>query len=739
MSTPTEVSDGKKIPNPFRWVRSKVATAILATVLFSLAITIGVLTWISVRAQTNMLLQQEEDKALNLHNQFESQIEARETLALALSTYVANDPEIQGLFSREERDDLISRTLPGYLALDAAIGVPQYQFHLPPATSFLRLHQLDKSGDDLSAFRFTVLDANRDQIAVAGPEIGKGGMGIRGVVPVSYEGNHVGTVEFGTNIGDEFLLELSEKSNIQSAMFFDTTAAKVTTFEQEQEGMGENEFILFASSGLEVPVDEASYRQVVASGEPRIVRLTYEDTPYAVYIVPFADYSGDIIGVSTIYLDRSQVLADISRSQWTSIGIGFLLMLISGTIVWFQVNQLVGRPVAEITNVYQSVGMGDYSARSHLDTPDELGVMSNSLNSMLDNTLSLIQSSEEREQMQSAIMKLLEEIAGVADRDLTVEAEVTADMTGAIADSFNMMIVQLREVIGDVQDTTLQVSASANEVQATTEHLAIGSEEQASQIVDTSAALDEMAVSIQQVSENAALSATVSEQSTANARQGSQSVQNTIDGMGRIREQVQETSKRIKRLGESSQEIGEIVQLIGDIADRTSILALNASIQAAMAGDAGRGFAVVAEEVERLAERSTEATKQIDNLIRTIQNETYEAVAAMETMTNEVVAGSDLAQEAGTALQEIETVSVRLSDLIQQISLASKQQARGSETIARSMNDIAEVTQQTAAGTKQAAVSISNLSILADDLRSSVSTFKLPSGNNGNDEGYPMS
>jgi twitching motility protein PilJ len=237
-----------------------------------------------------------------------------------------------------------------------------------------------------------------------------------------------------------------------------------------------------------------------------------------------------------------------------------------------------------------------------------------------------------------------------------------------------------------------------------------------------------MAVSIQQVSENAALSATVGEQATANARQGAQVVQDTIGGMGRIREQVQETAKRIKRLGESSQEIGEIVQLIDDIADRTSILALNASIQAAMAGEAGRGFAVVAEEVERLAERSTQATKQIATLTRTIQGETNEAVAAMESTTREVVDGSQLANQAGQALREIENVSERLAELIQSISLASKQQARGSEALAQSMDEISEVTQQTAAGTKQAAVSISNLATLAEALRNSVSAFRLPEG-----------
>jgi twitching motility protein PilJ len=331
--------------------------------------------------------------------------------------------------------------------------------------------------------------------------------------------------------------------------------------------------------------------------------------------------------------------------------------------------------------------------------------------------------------MQAAVVRLLDEVSGVAEGDLTAEAEVTADFTGAIADSFNFMIAQLREIVSGVQGATLQVSSSANEIQATAEHLAQGSESQAMQISDAAAAIEEMAVSIQQVSENATLSATVGEQALTNARQGTQSVHDTMEGMNRIRDQVQETAKRIKRLGESSQEIGEIVQLIDDIADRTSILALNASIQAAMAGEAGRGFAVVAEEVERLAERSTDATKQIASLVRTIQNETGEAVSAMEDATRDVVEGSVLAEQAGQALSEIESVSNRLAELIQSISLASKQQARGSETLAKSMDEIAEVTQQTAAGTRQAAVSISTMASLADELRGSVSAFQLPGGN----------
>ncbi len=395
-------------------------------------------------------------------------------------------------------------------------------------------------------------------------------------------------------------------------------------------------------------------------------------------------------------------------------------------IVGFVLAAGLTNQVNKITDLFGEIGIGNFEARAAVVSSDELGVMASSLNAMLDNTLTLIQSREERDSIQASIMKLLEEVSGVADGDLRVEAEVTADMMGAIADAFNTMINELRRIISNVQEATLQVSSSANEIQATAEHLAQGSETQAVQISDSSAAIEEMSVSIQQVSENATLSATVGDQSLSNAHQGAKAVQATIEGMGRIREQVQETSKRIKRLGESSQEIGEIVQLIDDIADRTSILALNASIQAAMAGDAGRGFAVVAEEVERLAERSAEATKQIATLIRTIQSETNEAVAAMEATTREVVEGSQLANEAGKTLAEIETVTMRLDELIQSISMASKQQARGSETLAKSMSEISEVTQQTAAGTKQAAVSINNLAVLADELRSSVSQFKLP-------------
>ena len=333
---------------------------------------------------------------------------------------------------------------------------------------------------------------------------------------------------------------------------------------------------------------------------------------------------------------------------------------------------------------------------------------------------------EQNEQNQNAILRLLDELADLADGDLTTEATVTEDFTGAIADSINYAIDQMRGLVQAIRGTAVRVASAAQETQATAMHLADASEHQAQEIAGASAAVNEMAVSIDQVSSNAAESSAVAERSVAIAKKGAEVVQNTIRGMDNIREQIQETSKRIKRLGESSQEIGDIVSLINDIADQTNILSLNAAIQASMAGDAGRGFAVVADEVQRLAERSSAATKQIEALVKTIQSDTNEAVISMEHTTAEVVRGARLAQDAGIALEEIENVSMSLAELIQNISNAARQQSSSAAHISNTMNVIQEITSQTSSGTNATAKSIGNLAEMASELRSSVAGFTLP-------------
>jgi twitching motility protein PilJ len=327
---------------------------------------------------------------------------------------------------------------------------------------------------------------------------------------------------------------------------------------------------------------------------------------------------------------------------------------------------------------------------------------------------------------QEAIMRLLDEMGSLAEGDLTVQATVTEDITGAIADSVNFAVEALRSLVTTINETALQVASAAQETQSTAMHLAEAAEHQSEEITKVSTSVNDMAQSIDEVSKNAADSADVARRSVDIANKGADVVRQTIDGMDTIREQIQETSKRIKRLGESSQEIGDIVELINDIAEQTNILSLNAAIQAANAGEAGHGFAVVADEVQRLAERASNATKQIEALVKTIQTDTNEAVISMEQTTADVVSGARLAENAGEALGEIEKVSNDLASLIQTISEASRQQAEVAGSVSNTMNVIQEITSQTTMGTNQTAESIGNLAQLASDLRKSVADFKLP-------------
>ena len=337
----------------------------------------------------------------------------------------------------------------------------------------------------------------------------------------------------------------------------------------------------------------------------------------------------------------------------------------------------------------------------------------------------------ENERNQEAIMRLLDELSSLADGDLTVQATVTEDITGAIADSINYAIEALRDLVTTINDTVIQLDGATKQTQASASHMAKASSAQSRQISAASESMADMAASIEEVSGNSERCSDVARHSVDIAHKGGDAVRRTIDGMNAIRETIQETSKRIKRLGESSQEIGNIVELINDIAEQTNILALNASIQASMAGEAGRGFAVVADEVQRLAERAANATKQIEVLVRTIQSDTNEAVVSMERSTTDVVGGALLAENAGAALEEIEQVSNQIASLVQNISASARQQAHVSGNISKNMQVVREISTQTAESSATTSNSIGKLASLAAQLRKSVSGFRLPDFGSG--------
>jgi twitching motility protein PilJ len=334
----------------------------------------------------------------------------------------------------------------------------------------------------------------------------------------------------------------------------------------------------------------------------------------------------------------------------------------------------------------------------------------------------------ESDRNQQAILRLLDELSSLADGDLTVQATVTEDITGAIADSINYAVDALRGLVTTINASAIQLDSATRQTQALSQHLAKASGAQSKQIASATESAASMAASVEEVSGNAERAADVARHSVEVAHKGGDAVRRTIDGMNTIRETIQETSKRIKRLGESSQEIGNIVELINDIAEQTNILALNASIQSSMAGEAGRGFAVVADEVQRLAERAANATKQIEVLVRTIQTDTNEAVVSMERSTTDVVGGALLAENAGAALGEIEQVSNQIASLVQNISGSARQQTGGAQNIARNMKVLKEISAQTAESTQATSIAIAKLAELSAGLRKSAAGFRLPGG-----------
>ncbi|MFA3097301.1 methyl-accepting chemotaxis protein [Acinetobacter pittii] len=405
-------------------------------------------------------------------------------------------------------------------------------------------------------------------------------------------------------------------------------------------------------------------------------------------IVNVRQASSQIFSKSDVMVDNLGHLSDVARKNWLTLLLGAVL-----------ISSLAGL----IFSVFKLITL-----RSVMDKQRVTRLQ------------------DEYDRNQNAILRLLDEIADLADGDLRSYATVSEDFTGAIADSINFAIDQLRDLVSRIHETSQEVARYTQDTQSITNQLAEASEHQAQEIAGASTAMNEMAQSIDQVSSNASESAEVAERSVQIASNGAQVVNRSIEGMDTIREQIQETSKRIKRLGESSQEIGNIVSLINDIADQTNILALNAAIQASMAGEAGRGFAVVADEVQRLAERSASATKQIETLVKTIQTDTNEAVISMEQTTTEVVRGANLAKDAGIALDEIQKVSGDLANLIASISDAAKLQSASASHIATTMTVVQEITSQTTTATFDTARSVSELANMAESLRESVTDFKLP-------------
>jgi twitching motility protein PilJ len=419
-----------------------------------------------------------------------------------------------------------------------------------------------------------------------------------------------------------------------------------------------------------------------------------------------------------------QRLADVS--QRTLITVVPLLLLVA-IVAWVLATTLANnltRQVATLQKTVEAANRGDLSARSQVINRDELGGIASRLNAWLDALARRALTDQEENALQQALMVLLDDVSSVAMGDLSAEADTSDELTGNVAVAFNGMTHALQRIIAQVQTVTLQFSRAADAIESNSTTLAERSATQAEQILNTSVAVDEMSVSIQQVAHNTLRSAQVAEKARNDAQIGAAAVRKTLAEMQGIEQDVAETQEYVQTLNRNAWQIDDIIELIDEIADRTSVLALNATIRALAAGEAGRGFAVVAREVESLADQSAKATKRVAKLVSAVRDEAEAAQSAMTLATETVRMGRGVADSAETRLSDIENVTTQLDTLLQQIRLATQQQAQNSTTVAKSMDNIANVTQQTAAGTRETSLSIRNLAQLADQLRESVTRFR---------------
>jgi methyl-accepting chemotaxis protein len=417
-------------------------------------------------------------------------------------------------------------------------------------------------------------------------------------------------------------------------------------------------------------------------------------------------------------------ITDVSGLNGYVVIAGFLA-LVASVVTWIMITNGVVAPVKNLASFAERFAQGDYRARAAVESNDDFGFIAESLNRAAENSSRAVFNQETQESLQKSVTEFLTIVSQIARGDLTLRGRVTNDALGNVVDSVNYMLDNFVKVLERVRKGAIDVQSSANEILIASEEMSTGAVQQDQEITNTSSAVEQLTVSMKQVSNNAEASAEAARRALDAAEQGNRAVRDTLEGMQRIRSSVQATAKRIKALGDRSLEISEIVNVINDITEQTNLLALNAAIEAARAGEAGRGFAVVADEVRKLAEHSRNATKDIAALIKAIQAETNDAVVVMEEGTKEVEIGAKLADSAGRALDAISTVVRQSAELVQEISLASKQQVRGTEGVANAMQIISNITRQTSQGARQTARTVEQMVHMSEQLNEALSQFRV--------------
>ncbi|MBI9073264.1 MAG: HAMP domain-containing protein [Melioribacteraceae bacterium] len=720
----------------FHTLRAKV-TLILLSSIFTIALILLILDYNTTISDNELTITQEFAQFNEL---FKTETENKATDQAATLEVLLHDEKLLTLFEERKRDELSNYLLSLFTnTLKPKYKIAQVHFHTEDNHSFLRLHQPSKFGDNLSAFRKTVVRANTEKKIIQGIEVGKYGTGLRNVAPVFNNGNHIGSLEFSGSIyglldGISTALKMDYSIGINKETL-KNAGGKIGREDVEK---ADKVYYYFSDDRFKSLLNEIDISTITKD-------IVFEDKNYSVASIPIMDYSGQKVGCITLYKDITKFYDNVKSSLYSSIVIVLISAVFVALISFFFMKKSLLTPLKAVSRTAHEIADGNYDIRLSVRKDDEIGEVRASINKMVENIAyqkkqlieekgsilarieeAVAQSEASKEYLSTKTSELLSAMGRFSSGDLTVNLKVEKDDdVGKLFKGFNETVRQINALVGEVKSAILATSNASLQILSRAEELSHGSKKQSEQTADVSKAIEQMTTTILESAQNVSVAADSAQEAGDTAENGGKVIGNTINGIESISEVVTEAADAVELLGNSSEKIGEIVGVINDIAEQTNLLALNAAIEAARAGEHGRGFAVVADEVSKLADRTMNATKEISRTIDSIQLETKKAVESIRVGKGEAEKGRGYASEAGYSLKLIMEKTDTVIEQISQVATASEEQSTTAEEVSKNIEMIYSVSMESLAGVQIISDFANEMNQLTQHLRNLIEQFTM--------------